>query len=404
MLVFFLSMLTLVGLALIILGINDLVIKKRMNNIIKKETAEAETKKRETNRKIQENTFEFPAEKFYRLCSSNNISCLDNEYSIQKATQTARDLMKATAGIEIQDYGNYLDKDRLERFLVEGKQKAQDADEEKIREQKTPRVAEATESERTFLKRSAELAKLYGKEKRVEMLYSTYNDYQKKIDALRKGEEALKTLGMIYADQQKKQGDWAIMGGIAEGIAGVGAGVAVAASTMAKNAEIRKYNEDMRKASVEMMSGLPTMAGDRYALENESSKIWQRIDETKNKVVLSEPTADKIWDNITIGKPSVKKNDSGVLAIAVPLQFKHPFDLNVPDGVGMVVDGTLEAQVWFEDTLVDTIYIPFPVYGIPCNMMEKITLDGMCGQCVAYKGSTYKVKFKDEQNLWVMEA
>lgn len=336
---------------------------------------------------------------------AGSISDLNNEYSITKAARIAKDLMDKTAGIKLQDYGNYLHKDKLAQFLTTGERQAKEADERQIRQQKQPRAAaNATDAEMTFLTRASELADLSGNKKRLKMLNNLLHDYLKKIADLRAGEEALKTLGMIYADQQKKEGDWAIMGGIAEGIAGVGAGVAVAANTMANNAKIREYNASMRKASLEVMSGLPTVAGDRYTLEKESDKILQRISEAANKIVLSQPAGDEIWKELSVGKVDVKQKESGVLALAVPIALKHPLELDVPDGVVMVVDGILEAEVWFEDSLVDTVHIPFPIYGIPCSSTEKTVLDGMCGSSVAYKDSKYKVKFKDKQNLWVMEA
>lgn len=386
-------------------GITVAVSNKKTNDIIKKVEQETAAKKKEADRKIKDESFEFPAEEFYRSCSESSISDLDNQYSITKAARIAKDLMDKTAGIKLQDYGNYLHKDKLAQFLATGECLAKEADERQIRQQKQPRAAaNATAAEMTFLTRASELAKLSGNEKRVTMLDNLLHDYHKKIADLRAGEEALKTLGMIYADQQKKEGDWAIMGGIAEGIAGVGAGVAVAANTMANNAKIREYNASMRKASLEVMSGLPTVAGDRYTLEKESDKILQRISEAANKIVLSQPTGDEIWKELSVGKVDVKQKESGVLALAVPIALKHPLELDVPDGVVMVVDGILEAEVWFEDSLVDTVHIPFPIYGIPCNSTEKTVLDGMCGSSVAYKDSKYKVKFKDKQNLWVMEA
>ena len=76
---------------------------------------------------------------------------------------------------------------------------------------------------------------------------------------------------------------------------------------------------------------------------------------------------------------------------------------DVPDDVDTVVDGTIKGEVWFEDSFVDEVIFPLPLYGIPSNITEEVTLDGMCGRSVEYDGK-YTVKITDNQNLWIMEA
>ena len=53
--------------------------------------------------------------------------------------------------------------------------------------------------------------------------------------------EALRDMAAL-AGTHEKEGDWAIMGGLAQGIGGIGAGIAAAADTQIKNAEIRQRN------------------------------------------------------------------------------------------------------------------------------------------------------------------
>lgn len=69
----------------------------------------------------------------------------------------------------------------------------------------------------------------------------------------------------------------------------------------------------------------------------------------------------------------------------------------------MVVDGTLSGEIRMGNRVVGSVWIPLPLYGIPTNMTEKVTLDAMCERCVEYDGR-YTLKLAESQNLWIMEA
>lgn len=358
----------------------------------------------EINQLALEGKWEFPSAKFYQLCREANVTVLDTEFATSKAKKIAEQLIKETApDIELDNCRTYLYKKNLVQFLAEGKASTERVEAEELIQKKQPKDADPTGVEEVFLARAEEAYLATGCDKRVKMLEELIFDYDCKIRALRDGEKALLQVGMIYADQQQKESDWAIIGGIAEGIAGPAAGLAAAANTMANNAKIREHNAAVRRASMDIMSGVPNLAGDRYKLEEEKENIKQQLDEAENKVVLSVPSSKEIWMNIKLGEATVNRNPSGVLAIALPVTFKEAFALDVPDGVSMVVDGTIKGEVWFEDQLVGDVLFPLPLYGIPSNMTAEITLDGMCDRSVEFDGE-YTVKIADEQNLWIMEA
>ncbi|MGM9791504.1 MAG: hypothetical protein ACI3Y4_03775 [Candidatus Cryptobacteroides sp.] len=379
----------------------DLRKKEREKERIKKEQEE---KIRELNQSVKDGKWEFPAEEYYCLCRDNQATMLNNEFGIRKATQLAEQLIKQTApDVDLSNCGEYLKKSSLESFLEKGEALAKKTEEQMLLAQKQPRNANPIEPETTFLQRASELAALSGSSKRVKMLSNLDSDYFSEIVRKINGEQALGQLGMIYAGQQKKESSWAIMGGIAEGIAGPGAGIMAASQTIANNRKIQEHNAAMRKASMDIMSGIPSMVGDKEKLYKEREKVKQALKETESKVVLSKPTSEEIWKNITVGKAAVQKKPSGVLSVSVPVSLKEPFTLDVPENVRMVVDGVLRGEVWFEDKWVDNVYFPFPMYGIPSNITAETILDGMCGRSVEYEGE-YTVKIADTQNLWIMEA
>ena len=329
---------------------------------------------------------------------------MNNEFSIKKATQIAKQIIQITSpDIDLANCSEYLKKERLEELLKEGSIIAKEADERELLKQRQPRNADPNKLEMTFIQRTAKLPWLYGYDKRKQMLTNLVDDYDIRIREMRRGEEALMELGMIYAGQQKKETSWAVMGGIAEGIAGPTAGVMVASNAIANNREIQQYNESVRKVSMDIMSGVPGLAGERYQLEEERAKIEEQLYEVKNKVVLNKPNAEEIWQNMNVGCATVKKNPSGVLSVSLPISLNQPFALDVPENTLMVVDGVIRAQVWFEGKRVDNVYFPLPLYGIPHNMTAEIILDGMCGRSVECDGE-YSVKISSNQNLWIMEA
>ena len=258
-----------------------------------------------------------------------------------------------------------------------GEYQAKETKERILFAQKQPRDAQPNDPEKNFIQRASELAILSGSAKRVKMLSNLDGDYFSEIVRKINGEQALRQLGMIYAGQQQKESSWAIVGGIAEGIAGPAAGIMAAANTMENNRKIQAYNASVRKASMDIMSGIPNVAGDRIKLEGEREKVKEALKSVETKVVLSQPTGKEIWQNIEVGKATVKKNPSGVLAVSMPISLKEPFVLDVPNDVCMVVDGVLKAEVWFEDKRVDSVFFPLPMYGIPTNMIAEIILDVM---------------------------
>ena len=260
-----------------------------------------------------------------------------------------------------------------------------------------------TKEEKAFLDRAAALTSLSGVEKRKAMLSNLVQDYDVKINALKEGEEALKTLGVAFLEQQEKETCWAIMGGIAEGIAGPAAGLVVAAETMANNRKVQEHNASMRQAAMDIMCGVPQLSSDRYDLEDERDKILRQITKTDDKIALSNPDAAAIWENIQIRDVAITKRSSKVLAATMTVSLKESLVLDVPDNVRMVIDGIVKGKISLENTYVGEVLFPLPIYGIPTKKGVEITLDGFCINSTKTPGE-YTLKLNDKQNIWVMEA
>lgn len=351
-------------------------------------------------------TWAFPTEKFYQCCAEQKAVNILNEYGFNKAKTIAEQLIREECPkADMSCFQGYLTKEKLQEFLDAGKPQAELTAKKELAQKKQVRFAKAYPYEATFIKRATAVSRLTGNEKRVKMLTDLLNDCDDRIQKLRDGEEAMKQLAMVYAGAQKKESDWAILGGAANGIAGPVASAAVIWDTMKKNGAIAQYNEGMRQASADVLSGTFAVADDRYKVEKERENVKQRLDEAKGKVSLSKPDTKEIFESFRVDTQygKVTKNDSGILECALDIQLKKPLALDVPEGLNMVVDGTIRAKVMMEEIYVGDVDFPLPIYGIPCDMTKSVTLDGMCDRSMEYDGK-YTLELAEKQNLWVMEA
>lgn len=309
---------------------------------------------------LHEGEWAFPAENFYRCCKKNNIMELNNEFSYVKAQKLAENciheaLMEVEAQIDADtrcslmslksmgregyilkpfvvtlssmnssEFSSYIRKECLERYLTEGKKLADSADQEELVRQKTIKVAIPNLPEKTFLQRTSKISYLRGSNKRVKMLDDLVSDLSEKIVAIQQGEAAMKQLGMIYMQQQKKEGDWAIAGGIADGLAGPVAGFMAASQVIENSREVRRHNEIMRNTSRDVLRGSLSLSGDRYELERQKKQTEERCKEAKEKSLFQNLTLRK--SGITFKWVDIRLRKQNPVCCIFPCQSvsKHP--------------------------------------------------------------------------------
>lgn len=383
--------------------------KSDLNKAVEAEISKLEKKEQEHQRQNQlgiTGQWEFPAEEFYCRCVKNKAKNINTEYGFNKAKMIAEQLIQEECpDADLDCFAGYMSKKKLQEFFDAGKPLAERTAKEELARKKGVHPANADTDEKMFIERAAAVAKLYGNKKRIQMLTDLVNDCDKRIEALKAGEKAIRELGMVYMGMQKKEKDWSILAGAASGIGGPVAGFATAANIMQDNNQIRKYNEDMRQASQDVLKGTISMATDRYKVEETKEQAMKKLSEAKTKVTLSKPLNREIWENIYVdrGKASVSKSKSGVLKCTLPISLRQPFNLDVPKDLNMVVDGTVRADVMMEEIYVGYVEFPLPIYGIPYKMTNEVVLDGMCAMSMEYDGR-FSLRIDDDQNLWIMEA
>lgn len=368
----------------------------------RKENAERQKRQNEKNALAQKGALEISAEKFYNSCKEAHITSFNDEFSQAKAKQIINDMLN-DEGILPENRTLYLSPDYFERCFRDGEAQAKASEKARLEASKAPHNATPNEDEARFFQRVAEISGLTGNQKRIKMLQNLESDCQTRITKKKQGQEAMRQLGQFYFAAQQKEASWGLSGGIAEGIAGPAAGVIAASQTIENNRKIQQYNQSMREASAIALRGSFGLNNDICELESERSEIQKKVSEAEKKVTLQNPTADEIFSNLKIGRARIEKSETGVLHIELPLSIKQPFALSAPEEIIMVVDGVLSGEIWMEEKMVGSVLIPLPLYGIPTNMREEVTLDAMSDRYVEYNGK-YTVKLAESQNLWIMEA
>lgn len=368
----------------------------------KRQIEEREKQVKEKNAQVKEGKWKFPSVRFYELCKEAHIYALADDFSITKAKQFARQIMSEEK-IDWENQIPFLQVNKLREAFDEGRGVSDKAEAERIERAKNPRNASPNIPERNFLKRASEIKSCSENSKRIMMLRNLLDDCDSRIRQISEGEEAMKQLSAIYLGAQRKEESWGLAGGIAEGIAGPTAGVMAAVNTMGRNREIQAYNQSMREASMGALKGAFSMSSDKYKLQSERETIQAKLAEAGKKITLKKPNAREIFSNMEIGKAKIEKGQTNVLHIELPVSLKTAFELSAPKDVMMVVDGTLQGEIWYEDRCVDSVVFPFPLYGIPTGMTQTVTLDAMCGKYVELEGE-YTLKLAKYQKLWIMEA
>lgn len=241
------------------------------------------------------------------------------------------------------------------------------------------------EEERQEYERCNKYSNLIGKEKRIAMLKDCAAEMKK--DA----KNADKYADMLMRSGQQKEHDWAILGGIADGIAGFGAGVATAVDVQQKNMQIRAENEKRRQA---VMPAYMHFTGSALDNRKNADAIMSEIDSFKLKLV-SDESSTELMKKISFSNTRVSVTETGAARVYTKASLEPEY--KIFDDVPAIVDGTILAKIYDGDRLCGTAQLVLPLYGLGQN----ISLRGICLDCCE-GGKQYTVKF-EAKNLCAIE-
>lgn len=227
-------------------------------------------------------------------------------------------------------------------------------------------------------------AELSGRDKKKRML-------KDEIDLLRKqASESSKNADNLMRAGYQKENDWAIMGGIASGIAGPGAGVVTALDTQAQNAQIRAQNQAYANAA---LPAFINMTGSAQSMRSRADALEKEMKEVDEKLV-SELSSQQVFDMLSFQDSFVAVSDTGAYRVNVNVEPRKKLTIgNFP----AVIDGTIDAHVKANGAEIGVVKIVFPANGISqTTKLGGIALSG------AEKDLSYSVEFSPYK-LWLME-
>lgn len=225
-------------------------------------------------------------------------------------------------------------------------------------EAKRQKIAEAKEEENAFVKTAERYINLRDQKKRIYMANEVIAELKNQYSALEDGvHNAMNLSGkMTY----QKEADWAIIGGIASGLAGPAAGIASALDAQSRNASVRASNENLRD--------LAARAGAYRALELAGKKIevkekiteWEKISQEAKLKLVEEGDPKALLKKL---QPTViKKSKRAGGSYNLTVQTKA-VTVKIYDTVDAVVDGTFKANIVTEGNVVGSAYLILPYNG-----------------------------------------
>lgn len=304
---------------------------------------------------------------FYNECANRGITNCVSKSEIQKATLIAKNM-----GLHFTDISTLFEESKLAKIQVEEKEKSLALMAEK----------ETEEKEYNRLNRYAEY---YGKEKMSRMIEDAIKDLKSEAKNHRADASLLLRMG------QEKENDWAVMGGIASGIAGTGAGIATALDAQAKNAQIRANNMAYVRAVAPAYSALRDKA---FHVESTIKELQKKLEELPLKLISDLDTAS-VFDLLSVSDVDMSISETG--AFTVIANVKPKSRIKIFDDVPAAVDGTITAHVFDGDKEIGTVKMVFPMRGISSKCM--VVGMGLSG---AEPGHNYTVTFEGYK-LWLIE-
>lgn len=227
-----------------------------------------------------------------------------------------------------------------------------------------------------------------GREKRITMLTAERAALLQKADTLKSGAKAV-----MNASQQKEK-DWAVHGGIANGIAGPAAGAVTALNIQAQNAQIRAQNKANLQAYAPMIM---TSYKGAASYESQARGIAETIENAKTKL-LAKDDAQTCLKRLAFTDTKVDVSETGTCTVTTNVALTEPFAIF--EDVKAVIDGTVITKIYDEEILVGTAALVLPSRGIG-YYHNPYPLKGMCLYC-GEKDRNYRVEFA-AVNLWAME-
>lgn len=206
------------------------------------------------------------------------------------------------------------------------------------------------------------------------------------------GVAKIRELGFIMQQSvyQEKEKDWAVLGGIAEGIAGPAAGIATAVDAIQDNARIKAENAARREWGAQQNQSYQKLA-DRAADEGPQSLSMSELNEKYDVILSWKPSTLYSFIELSDTKIDVDAQ-TGAVTVSVHWTQERRYRL-----AGLCIDGALRAKLYtcFGE-YAGCAYLVLPKEG---TAKSSGTLSGICVKPKAQTIDQYTVKI-EPVDLW----
>lgn len=226
-----------------------------------------------------------------------------------------------------------------------------------------------------------------GREKRIQMLTDAKNGLIEK----RNNKRTINSNALM-----QKEHDWALMGGLASGIAGSGAGAVTALDYQAKNAEIRRSNAQLA-SSINQLN--QKIQADIDYLDSDIERLSRDIEITPDKLIggINNDVSNTLMQELEFSNEVTTVSETGAVIVKVDVKTKKPQSLF--DGkVQAVIDGIIKVDFIKNSSTVGSAYLTLPPYG---SSRFDSTLTGICTSTTD-PNAKYSVKYSPVA-LWLIE-
>ena len=264
-------------------------------------------------------------ERFYRECVREGIRDL------------RRPADKARLELYAKNHGIQGSTEDLMAAFEKGKEEAAKSDRAAKEAAHKERIQQLREEEKQISNANRAFANCFGQDKPIKMCEAEIARCDQRLQEL---ENAYNSVISGASAFMQKKGDWAIAGGIANGLAGPAAGVATAIDVMQKNAEIDKNNQAVTNLSFGMQSQIVSQ---QIAVKEEKARWLSRLEKAKTRLVQELPQ-DQLMSLLSCRVTEKKISETGAIRLKVSVEQTKP--LRIYEDVKAVVDGSIQVLVY----------------------------------------------------------
>lgn len=345
--------------------------KRKEEEKKQKKAEEIERQKRQRINQAKVGVWDFPSKRFYEECVKQKATKITDDFCVRKMVLIAKRIIEENQIPE--EYGaKYTSEEAVKTYFKEGKKEKQAENKEKKERERiehmTPKYSifpPEIEEKRAFQDYIKDLS---FNEKRKAYYNFLIKEKEKEVADMEKAKEAAMKLSgaIINSAYQQPKNDWAVMGGIASGLAGPVAGAMVASQAIAENSRIEQQNQTNKayasNLAYSVISSTDSISQKIRTAKREIERYKESINDLSYKVVFKESDTKELFNHLSFKSSinTVEGQNYVEAKIIVSSDYQHK---EAEDFI-IVIDGILKVKLYCGNTFVDQFYIALPENGI----------------------------------------